>query len=172
MTKSKQWIGKTYEIEGGRAFNEKNYTVALPIFESGYASDPRNAKMANWLGICYCETGQFEKGMGVFENVVKLGSNPRYAEEAKNAANNIVIYTNNQVAKLQESKNYKGVIDLANKMLASNPNSAIAAKVRLQAYMDNGDYTNVFDLAESTAKLQTSVAEKSNVYFILGAIQR
>ncbi|MFR9652110.1 MAG: tetratricopeptide repeat protein [Rikenellaceae bacterium] len=167
MTKSKQWIGKSYELQGGKLFNAKDFTAALPIFENGYAYDPRNAKMANWLGICYCETGDFDKGLVIFDKVSKMSS--RYADEVQNAKNNIVIYTNNQVAKLQENKNYDGLVQLADKMLATDPTSAVAAKVRLQAYSDKGEYGKVFELAESAAKLQTSADERSNVYFILGA---
>lgn len=167
MTKSKQWIAKSYEIQGGVLFNDKDFAAALPIFESGYTYNERNAKMANWLGICYCETGDFDKGMAIFDKVSKMSS--RYADEVTNAKNNVIIYTNNQVAKLQETKDYKGVIALADKMLVSNPSSAIAVKVRLQAYSDMKDYSKVFALAEAAANLQTTPEEKSNVYFILGA---
>ncbi len=169
MTKSKMWIGKTYELQGGKAFNDKDYATALPIFENGYASDPRNAKMANWLGSCYCETGNFEKGMEIFGKVAAMGSNPKYAAEAKNAENNMVMYATNKVADLQKNKDYDGVITLADALLAKNPNSAIAAKVRLQAYSDKKDYAKVFELADAAAALQTSEDEKSNIYFILGA---
>lgn len=169
MTKAKMWIGKTYELQGGKAFNDKDYATALPIFENGYASDPRNAKMANWLGSCYCETGNFEKGMEVFGKVAAMGSNPKYAEEAASAEQNMVMYTTNKVAELQKNKDYAGVITMADALLAKNPKSAIAAKVRLQAYSDKKEYAKVFELADSAAALQTSAEEKSNIYFILGA---
>ncbi len=169
MTKSKTWIGKTYELQGGKAFNAKDYATALPIFEMGYASDPRNAKMANWLGSCYCETGNFEKGMEIFTKVAAMGSNSKYAAEADAAKQNMIIYTNNRVADLQKNKDYNGVISMADALLARNPNNATAAKIRLQAYSDKKDYAKVFELADSAAALQTSNDEKSNIYFILGA---
>ncbi|MFR9557534.1 MAG: tetratricopeptide repeat protein [Rikenellaceae bacterium] len=169
MTKAKTWAGKTYELQGGRAFNDKDYATALPIFESGYAMDPRNTKMANWLGICYCETGNFEKGMDVFSKVAAMGSNPRYAADAEQAEAKSVIYTNNRVAELQKSKDYDGVIAMADALSAKDPQSAIAAKVRLQAYSDKQDYAKVFSSADSAAALQTTPEEKSNIYFILGA---
>ncbi len=169
MNKAKQWIGKTYELQGGKAFNAKDYTTALPIFEKGFASDPRNTKMANWLGICYCESGNFEKGMDVFAKVAAMGSNPRYAADAEQAEQNSIIYTNNRVADLQKNKDYNGVISMADALLAKNPNNPTAAKVRLQAYSDKKDYDKVFSSAEAAAALQTTPEEKSNIYFILGA---
>lgn len=170
MTKAKMYVGKTYEIQGGTLFNNKDFAGALPVFESGYASDPRNAKMANWLGVCYCETGAFEKGMEVFGKVVEAGTkNPKYAAEAEDAEKNMVIYTNNKVADLQASNDYDGVIAMADGLLATNPQNGVAAKVRLQAYMNKKDYTKVIADAEAAAALQLSDDEKSNVYFILGA---
>ncbi|MFI3269528.1 MAG: tetratricopeptide repeat protein [Rikenellaceae bacterium] len=169
MNKAKTWVGKTYELQGGKAFNAKDYATALPVFEMGYKSDPRNAKMANWLGSCYCETGNFDKGMEVFRKVAAMGSNPKYKDEATLAQQNMMMYTNNKVADLQKSKNYDGVIALADGLLAKNPKNATAAKVRLQAFSDKKDYAKVFSSAEAAAALQTSADEKSNVYFILGA---
>ncbi len=169
MSKSKAWVGKTYELQGGKAFNAKNYATALPVFENGYAADPRNTKMANWLGICYCETGNFDKGMEIFAKVAKMGSNPRYAADAAQAKNNTATYTLNRVADLQKSKNYDGVIAMADAISAKDPKSAIAAKIRLQAYSDKQDYAKVFSTADAAAALQTSAEEKSNIYFILGA---
>ena len=46
MNRSRAWIGKTYELQGGKAFNAKVYYTALPIFEMGHESDPRNTR---WL---------------------------------------------------------------------------------------------------------------------------
>lgn len=169
MTKAKGFIGKSYEVQGGAAFNAKNYAAALPVFEKGYAADPRNTKMANWLGICYCETGNFDKGMAVFGKVAAMGANPRYKEDAAQAQQNMQIYTNNRVADLQKKKDYNGVIAMADGLLAKNPKNGVAAKIRLQAYSDMKNYDKVFALGESTAALQTSAEEKSNVYFILGA---
>ncbi len=169
MNKAKTWIGKTFELQGGKAFNAKDYATALPIFEMGYKSDPRNTKMANWLGICYCETGNFEKGLEVFSKVAAMGSNPKYAADAAEAQQNSANYTNNWVADLQKSKNYDGIITLADGLLAKDSSNATAAKVRLQAYSDKKDYAKVFSAAESAAAIQTTPEEKSNIYFILGA---
>ncbi|MFI3258583.1 MAG: tetratricopeptide repeat protein [Rikenellaceae bacterium] len=169
MNSARGWVGRTYELQGSKLFNDKKYAEALPIFENGYAEDSRNAKMANWLGICYCETGNFDSGMDVFAKVAAMGSNPKYAAEAEQAQKNIEVYTINRVAKLQESKNYNGIIDLANQMLSKDSSNGTAAKVRLQAYSDKKDFAKVFELAESAASIQTSAEEKSNIYFILAA---
>ncbi len=169
MNRAKTWVGKTYELEGGSLFNDKNYGAALPIFEAGFASDPRNTKMANWLGTCYCETGRFEEGMSVFAKVAAMGTNPRYAADAEEAKGHIARYTNNRVAQYMAAKDLDGVISFANALLADDATNATAAKVRLQAYYDKKDYATVASIADATAAVQTSPEEVSNVYFIVGA---
>ncbi len=170
MHKAKNLAGKVYQAQGGAAFNSKDYVNAVPVFEKGCAMDPRNTKMANWLGISYCETGELQKGMDVFAKIVAMGStNPKYATDAEEAKKNMGIYINNKVAELQANKDYDGVITMADELLASNPANATAAMVRLQAYMDKLDYNKVIELGEGAAMVQNSPEEKSNVYFIVGA---
>ncbi len=171
MVKAKSLAGKIYQAQGGAAFNAKDYATAAPIFEKGIEMDPRNTKMANWLGICYCETGELEKGMKVFSDIVEMGTtNPqRYGADAEEASKNMGIYINNKVADLQASKDYDGVITMADELLASNPSNSTAAMVRLQAYMDKKNYNKVIELGESAATVQTTPEESSNAYFIIGA---
>lgn len=51
---SNMLMAKIYLMWGGKPFNEKNYAEAAEIFAKGYAADPKNMEMANFLGICYC----------------------------------------------------------------------------------------------------------------------
>ncbi|MFR9602812.1 MAG: tetratricopeptide repeat protein [Rikenellaceae bacterium] len=170
MQKAKSLAGKIYQAQGGTAFNEKDYATATPIFEKGVEMDPRNTKMANWLGICYCESGDLEKGMDVFSKVAEMGAtNPKYAADAEEANKNMSLYINNKVAELQASKDFDGVIAMADNLLVSNPSNASAGLVRLQAYMDKKDYNKVIELGPSAAEIQTTPEESSNVYFIIGA---
>ena len=57
---SNMLMAKIYLMWGGKPFNEKNYAEAAEIFAKGYAADPKNMEMANFLGICYCELGDFQ----------------------------------------------------------------------------------------------------------------
>ncbi|MFR9503228.1 MAG: hypothetical protein SNH73_02095 [Rikenellaceae bacterium] len=170
QTNANSWIAKLYQQQGGNAFNEGDFETAKGIFAKGYESDPRNTEMANWLGICYCETDEFEKGMEVFYSVAEMGANnPKYAEGAEDARKNMGIYTNNRVAALQGEGNNDGVIAMAEWILSNDPTNALAEKIRLQAYYDKKDHAAVTAAAEAAAAAQTDEVEKSNVYFILGA---
>lgn len=166
--KSNMWVATIYKKWGETPFNEKNYAEAAEIFAKGYAADPNNMEMANFLGICYCELGDFQKGMAIF-NQIAVQDNPKYAEDVVKAKENIKLYTNNRIAKLQGENDFDGIIAFADEMLAVNLQDALAQKIRLQALFDKKDYAGVIASAEEAAAVQTDEEERSDVYFILGA---
>ena len=165
---SNMLMAKIYLMWGGKPFNEKNYAEAAEIFAKGYAADPKNMEMANFLGICYCELGDFQKGLVIF-NEIASQDNPKYAEDVVKVKENIKLYTNNRIAKLQGENDFDGIIAVADEMLAVNPQDALAQKIRLQALFDKKDYAGVIASAEEAAAVQTDEEERSDVYFILGA---
>lgn len=175
MAKANGWVAKMYQIQGGDAFNNKDYVTAAGIFEKGYKADPDNTDMALNLAMSYCEmfmnTGdmaQYEKGMDVYE-AIAAKTHPKYAEAVAKAKEMMTLYTNNMVAKLQEANNFDGIIAAADAMLAKNPANALAEKVRLQAYANKKDFSKVIELADSAANAQTDPEDKSLMYYLLGA---
>ena len=175
MAKANGWVAKMYQIQGGDAFNNKDYVTAAGIFEKGYKADPDNTDMALNLAMSYCEmfmnTGdmaQYEKGMDVYE-AIAAKTHPKYAEAAAKAKEMMALYTTNMVAKLQEANNFDGIIAAADAMLAKNPTSALAEKVRLQAYANKKDFSKVIELADGAANAQTDPEDKSLMYYLLGA---
>lgn len=167
--KAKGWVAKLYQMQGGEAFNSKDYAKAAEIFAKGYAADPRNTDMALNLAMSYCESGNYTKGMDVYENIVALGDNPKYAEAVAKANEMIALYTNNEVAKLQGANDFDGIITMADALLAKNPANALAEKVRLQAYASKKDYAKVIELGENAAAAQTDPEDKSLMFYTLGA---
>ena len=91
MAKSNGWVAKIYQIQGGDAFNNKDYATASEIFAKGYAADPDNTGMALNLAMSYCEMAmssgdmaQYEKGMEVYE-AIAAKTHPKYAEDVAKA---------------------------------------------------------------------------------------
>lgn len=168
MAKAKGWVAKIYQLQGGDAFNTKDYATAADIFSKGYAADPDNTGMALNLAMSYCEMGDYAKGMEVYE-AIAAKNHPKYAEDVAKANEMMALYTNNEVAKLQAASNFDGIIAMADALLEKNPTSALAQNVRLQAYANKKDYTKVIELAEGAAAAQTDPADKSLMYYLLGA---
>ena len=168
MAKANGWVAKIYQIQGGDAFNNKDYATAAGVFEKGYKADPDNTAMALNLAMSYCEMGEYEKGMDIYE-AVAAKTHPKYANDAAKAKEMIALYTNNKVATLQAANDFDGIIAMADALLAKNAENALAQKVRLQAYASKKDYNKVIELGEAAAKVQTDPEDVSLMYLTLGA---
>ena len=165
-TKANTILAKVYQVQGGEAFNTKDYATAAAVFEKGYAANPRNAEMALNLATSYCELGKYDEGMAIYDKICKMPAD-KYADAIAKATANKALYTNNKVASMQQAGDFDGVIAMAEKLAATAP--ALAAKIRIEAYNGKKDYAKVIALGESTAAAQTTDEDKSAIYFLVGA---
>lgn len=164
--KANMILAKVYQVQGGEAFNAKDYATAASVFEKGYAANPRNTDMAQNLATCYCELGKYDEGMAIYDKICKMPAD-KYAAAIAKAQELKALYTNNRVAALQQAGDFDGVIAMADKLAATEP--ALAEKIRLEAYNGKKDYAKVVALGDSVAAVQTSDEDKSAVYFLVGA---
>ena len=164
--KANMIIAKVYQVQGGKAYNAKDYATAAAVFEKGYKANPRNVEMAQNLATCYCELGKYDEGMAIYDKICKMPAE-KYADAIAKANASKALYTNNKVASLQQAGDFDGVIAMADKLAATEP--ALAAKIRLEAYNGKKDYAKVIALGESAAAAQTDAEGKSAIYFIVGA---
>lgn len=168
MNKSNVILAQVYQVKGGEAFNSKDYATAAEVFQKGYDANPRNTDMALNLAMSYCELGDLDKGVAIYDAVCAM--NPtKYAEAIAKAQEMKALYTNNEIARLQLDNNYDGIIALAEKILSQNPYDAIALKAQLQAYNSKEDYDKVIELADEAAAAQIDDDNRSQIYYILGA---
>ena len=168
VAKSNGWVAKIYQVQGGDAFNSKDYATAADIFAKGYAADPDNTSMALNLAMSYCEMGEYAQGMEIYE-AIAAKTHPKYADDAAKAKEMMALYTNNKVAEMQGAGDYDGIIAMADAQLEKNPASALFQNVRLQAYANKKDYAKVIELGETAAAAQIEEADKSLMYYLLGA---
>ena len=166
--KANQILAKVYQAQGGEAFNAGDYAAAVAVFEKGYAANKRNTGMALNLAESYFKLGEYQKGMDVCNNICGMNAS-KYAEAIAEAKEKMAMYTNNEVARLQQAGDQDGIIAMAESMLAADPASALAEKIRLQAYNNKKDYAKVIELGETAALAQTTEEDQSDVYFIIGA---
>ena len=159
-------LAKVYQVQGGEAFNAKDYASAAAVFEKGYAANPRNTDMALNLATCYCELGKYDEGMAIYDKVLTMPAE-KYADAIAKANSNKALYTNNRVATLQQEGNFDGVIEMADKLQAASP--ALAEKIRLEAYNGKKDYVKVIELGDAAAAAQTTDEDRSSIYFVVGA---
>ncbi|MBO4935618.1 MAG: tetratricopeptide repeat protein [Alistipes sp.] len=164
--KANMILAKVYQVQGGEAFNAKDFAAAAAVFEKGYAANPRNTDMALNLATSYCELGKFDEGMAIYEKICKMPAE-KYAAAIAKAQELKTLYTNNKVASLQQAGDFDGVIAMAEKLAAASP--ALAEKIRIEAYNGKKDYAKVIELAEAAVAAQTTDEDKSAIYLILAA---
>ena len=164
--KANMILAKVYQVQGGEAFNAKDYATAAAVFEKGYAANPRNVEMALNLATSYCELGKYDEGMAIYDKICKMPAD-KYADAIAKATANKALYTNNKVASMQQAGDFDGVIAMADKLAATAP--ALAEKIRIEAYNGKKDYNKVIALGEAAAAAQTTEEDKSAIYFLVGA---
>ncbi|MBR4849709.1 MAG: tetratricopeptide repeat protein [Alistipes sp.] len=164
--KANMILAKVYQVQGGEAFNAKDYATAASVFEKGYAANPRNTDMALNLATSYCELGKYDEGMAIYNKICKMPAE-KYADAIAKAQANKALYTNNKVASMQQAGDFDGVIAMADKLAVSAP--ALAEKIRVEAYNGKKDFAKVIALGEAAAAAQTTEEDKSAIYFLVGA---
>ena len=164
--KANMILAKVYQVQGGEAFNNKDYAAAVAVFEKGYAANPRNTEMALNYATSLCELGKYDEGMAIYDKICKMPAE-KYADAIAKAEANKKLYTNNKVASLQQAGDFDGVIAMADKLQATSP--ALAEKIRLEAYNGKKEYAKVIAAGDAAAAAQTDEEGKSAIYFIVGA---
>ena len=137
-------LGKVYQAQGASAFNNNDFAKAIEIFAKGYAADPKNTAMALNLAESYFKMDKYEDGMKVCSEVAALPS-PKYDEAIAEARSKMNMYTNNQIAKLQQANDLDGIIAMSEKIA----DKAVASRVAVQAYYLKKDYDKVIELGEA-----------------------
>ena len=165
-TKANTILAKVYQVQGGEAFNAKDYATAASVFEKGYAANPRNADMALNLATSYCELGKYDEGMAIYDKICKMPAD-KYAAVIAKAEANKTLYTNNKVASLQQAGDFDGVIAMAEKLQVASP--ALAEKIRIEAYNGKKEYAKVIALGETAAAAQADDEGKSAIYLLVAA---
>ena len=163
MSKNKSMIGQVYQVQGAEAFNSEDYATAIAIFSKGYEADPRNTAMALNLAESYFRSNIYQEGMKICSAIAALNPD-KYAEAIAEAQAKMVMYTNNEVAKLQMANDYDGIIAMAAEM----EDAAMAQKVTMQAYYGKKDFAKMVELSEAAIAAQTTDEGRSDVYYLLG----
>lgn len=173
--KSKAWVANVYRAQGGTAYNAKDYATAIEVYSKGYAADPHNMEIAlnlaashAELAMAQLEVGQFLRGMEVYREVAAL-DNAKFAEAIEAAIQQITLYTNNMIAKVQGTGDNASLIGLTDGLLAADAQNALAHKVRVQTLYAMKDYQGVISAAPAAVAAQTTDADRSEVYYALGA---
>lgn len=161
--KNRQFIGKCYEAKGGEAFNAGDYATAIEVFTKGYAADKRNTAMALNLAESYFRSDMYQEGMKVASEIAALNPD-KFAEAIAAAQEKMDMYTNNEVAKLQQANDYDGILAMAEQL----SDAAMAQKLMLQAHYYKKEYDKMIAMEAEAVAAQTTDEGRSDVYYWIG----
>ena len=163
MNKNRQFAGQCYEAKGAEAFNTGDYATAIEIFSKGYEADKYNTSMALNLAESFFRSDKYTEGMKVASEIAAL--NPeKFPEAVAEAQNKMDMYTNNQIAKLQQAKDYDGIIALADQL----EDAGMAQKLILQAHYYKKEFDKMIAMESEAVAAQTTEAGRSDVYYWIG----
>ena len=163
MNKNRAYVGQMYQAQGAEAFNSEDYATAIAVFSKGYAADPRNTEMALNLAESYFKSDMYQEGMKICTKIAGMNAE-KFADAIAAAQEKMHMYTNNEVAKLQIANDYDGIIAMASEL----EDTAMAAKITLQAYYGKKDFNKMIELSESALAAQTTDEGRSDIYYLLG----
>ncbi len=161
--KNRQFIGKCYEAKGAEAFNTGDYATAIEVFSKGYAADKRNTAMALNLAESYFKSDMYQDGMKIASEIAALNPD-KFAEAIAAAQEKMDMYTNNEVAKLQQAKDYDGIIAMAEQLA----DAAMAQKLILQAHYYKKEFDKMIAMESEAVAAQTTDEGRSDVYYWIG----
>lgn len=163
MNKNRQFAGQCYEAKGAEAFNTGDYATAIEIFSKGYEADKFNTGMALNLAESFFRSDKYQEGMKVASEIAALNAE-KFPEAVAEAQNKMDMYTNNQIAKLQQAKDYDGIIALADQL----EDAGMAQKLILQAHYYKKEFDKMIAMESEAVAAQTTDAGRSDVYYWIG----
>ena len=163
MTKNRQFVGKCFEAKGAEAFNTGDYATAIEVFSKGYAADNRNTSMALNLAESFFKSDMYQDGMKICSEIASLNAE-KFPEAIAEAQAKMDMYTNNEIAKLQQAKNYDGIIAMAEQLA----DDGMAKKLILQAYYYKKEFDKMIAMENEAIAAQTTDAGRSDVYYWIG----
>lgn len=170
VAKARQLTSQVYTAMGAEAYNEGNFTKAIEIFSKGYEVNPSDTKLALYLAESYAESGDLTNAFRIYDDLIALESrHSRYKAPADEARDKKAYYMKIRANELAQSGNTQQAYAMFDEFLKSNPTDAVIHLMRVQTAATAQDWQRVIRWGEESAQAQTDPANKSEVYYYLGA---
>lgn len=163
-------LAKVYMVDGGNAFNAKDYKKAIEVFSKATVKFPTNTEMALLLAKSYAESGDMPKATESYMNVIALEkTHSKYAEPAAKAKSELSTYMLIDASTAAKDNNLEGVVAATDAILSFDATNAIAHMLRLQTATNVKNFDAVIEYGDAAIAAQPAGVEKSNASFLVGA---
>ena len=168
--RGKSAISQVYMMMGANAFNSKDYQTAAEVFAKGYQVNPTDTKLGLYLAESYAESGDYDKGLETYRDIVALESrHSRYKDAADSAREKIAYYQILRASEAAKAGNRQDAYTYINDIIITDPDNAEGHLMRVQLATNAQDWARVIEWGEAAAEAQATAEAKSNIYYMLGA---
>jgi len=165
-TQATTMLSQVYMADGGSAFNNKDYEKAIGVFSKGFAKFPTNSQIGLLLARSYAESGDMVKAGETYQKIITGTTNATAAAEAKKELATYILISATEAAKANDLDE---VVRITDEVLEFDPTNSAANLMRLQTAIGAKKYDAAIGFGEAAIEAQTTPADKSEVYFLLGA---
>lgn len=166
-TSAGQVLSQVYLIQGGEAYNSKDYATAAEVFAKGYAAAPNNTKLALYLAESYDKLGDFDKAVDIYKGIMAL-THSRYAADVKEAKESLATALLVRATEAAGKGNYDEVVKYSDQVLEFDPANQTALLLPLQVATNAKKYNEVVKRGVAAEAALTDDVQKANANFYLG----
>lgn len=152
-------------------YNQGNYEAAMETINKVIENNPNYATAYYHKGLIYKKMdGNLENALSALDQAIKVAeenNNPQIARQARENASGELVYRANQ--RIQEN-NYSTAIEMLNRALEYNPESATAYLKLAETYNNRGDWNQALTNAQKALDLENGGRNaKAAIYFQIGS---
>lgn len=163
-------LSRVYQAKGGAAFNAKDYNKAIEVFSQAYDKFPTETELALLLAKSYAESGNFEKAVEIYQNVIELeGKHSRYVQPAATAKSELTTYMLVEASDAGSKEDMDRLVRATDIIFRHDPRNPKAHLMRVQIANNLKKYDAVIEYGDAAAEAQEEPENKSNVYFFIGS---
>lgn len=174
VDKSSENITKLSYGKSQLQYRQGNYEAAMETINQVIENNPNYAPAYYHKGLIYKKMdGNFDNALSALDEAIKVAvenNNPQIAQKARENASGELVYRANQ--RIQE-KNYTTAIEMLNRALEYNPESATAYLKLAETYNNRGDWDQALSNAQKALELENGGrSAQAAIYFQIGTAHK
>lgn len=165
--KADNMIATIYAIEGAEKVKAEDYKAASEFYIKAVAANDKNTKNILLAAQTSAKAGDMAKAGEFYESLIALGAtHSKYAEDAATAK---TAYTTDLMNIAATATDFDAANVAIQKVIAFDPASAVAYSNLIKSANNFKNYDAVISNGDKAVELQSDPAEKSDLYFLVGA---
>lgn len=166
-SRADKMVGTIYSIEGDEKIKAEDFKGAAEFYVKAVSVDDKNTSAMIKAAQAYAKVGEMDKAGEYYSSVISLGAtHSKYADDATTAK---TAYTTDLMNAAATAENFETAQTALEKILSFDATNANAYSNLIKSANNFKKYDIVISNATKAVEAQTDAAEKSDLYFLIGA---